>query len=189
MFDNKKLFTRAALVLASLLGACAANAQRGTCLYSVANIQGSYADVVTFGSGQASGLLTVQFDGNGAGTATGTVNEPTPGSTTGARTIVAVSATLTYTVNCDGTGQITVTVTLPGGGTQQVLEDFVITKAVSSNGVLVATTIQAAEEEASFIVPGGVFVTDLYTLQIDPVVTPVQQPEKLHRQPERPAND
>jgi hypothetical protein len=182
MFNKKIPFVPAALILTSFLGVSAANAQRGTCLYSVANIQGAFADVVTIGNGQATGLLTATFDGDGSGTATGTINEPTPGSTTGARTVVAVSETLTYTVNCDGTGQFTVTIALPGGGTATVTEDFVITKAISVNGVLVAERIVSTQEQPSAIVPGGLFVTSVYTIQVDPVVvTTTQQPQKQHQ--------
>jgi hypothetical protein len=184
MFNKKMPFVPAALLLTSLLSVSAANAQRGTCLYSVANIQGAFADVVTIGTGQAKGLLTATFDGDGNGTAIGTINEPTPGSTTGARTVVAVAETLTYTVNCDGTGQFTVTIALPGGGTATVTEDFVITKAISVNGVLIAETIVSTQEQPSAIVPGGLFVTSVYTIQVDPVVTTTPQPEKLRRQPQ-----
>ena len=85
MFSMKSLFAQAALILTSLLGVYAANAQ--TC-FTVASLQGDYAVVGNYGANVAIAFAIRHLDGNGNLTATFVVNEPTAGSTTGARTIV-----------------------------------------------------------------------------------------------------
>jgi hypothetical protein len=80
------------------------------------------------------------------GNLTGTfiVNEPTAGSTTGARTIVTGTQAGTYTVNGDGTGVFTRVLTVNGVVTNQ-MDDFVITGAIVKDDHLVATAIVDAQ--------------------------------------------
>jgi hypothetical protein len=111
MFNKKSSFVAATLVLASFLGVSAANAQDSACPYTVASLQGNYAIVGTYGAYVASSLAVRYYDGNGNLSGTFLINEPTAGSTTGARTIVTGTQAGTYTVNCNGTGQFRRTVT------------------------------------------------------------------------------
>ena len=157
------------MVMAGVFGVSAANAQDTTCAYTVASLQGSYAVLVNYGASVAIGLQTEVLDGKGNLTRTGVLNQPTVGSTTGARTIGTVTSTGTYTVNCNGAGTITRVVTKPDGTTAQAVDDFVITEAVKVVGRLaVATTIVDAQRDPSVILPGGVFVTRVHTRLPDP---------------------
>ena len=157
------------MVVAGVFGVSAANAQDTTCAYTVASLQGSYAVLVNYGASVAIGLQTEVLDGKGNLTRTGVLNQPTVGSTTGARTIGTVTSTGTYTVNCNGTGTITRVVTKPDGTTAPAVDDFVITEAVKVVGRLaVATTIVDAQRDPSVILPGGVFVTRVHTRLPDP---------------------
>ena len=157
------------MVVAGVFGVSAANAQDTTCAYTVASLQGSYAVLVNYGASVAIGLQTEVLDGKGNLTRTGVLNQPTVGSTTGARTIGTVTSTGTYTVNCNGAGTITRVVTKPDGTTAQAVDDFVITEAVKVVGRLaVATTIVDAQRDPSVILPGGVFVTRVHTRLPDP---------------------
>jgi len=56
-------------------------------------------------------------------------NQPGPNGT---RTIARFGISGIYTVNKDGSGIRNLTIALPGGGTSNVIEDFVITKRRSS---------------------------------------------------------
>ena len=167
MFSKKTLFVPSALVLISVLGVSAANAQDATCLYTLASLQGSYAVLVNYGANVAIGIQPESLDGNGNLTRTGVLNQPTAGSTTGARTVATVTSRGTYTVSCNGTGTITRIVTRPDGSTAPAVDDFIITSAVrlfsGSSYVLIATTIVDAQRDPSVILPGGVFVTRVHT--------------------------
>jgi hypothetical protein len=157
------------MVMAGVFGVSAANAQDTTCAYTVASLQGSYAVLVNYGASVAIGLQTEVLDGKGNLTRTGVLNQPTVGSTTGARTIGTVTSTGTYTVNCNGAGTITRVVTKPDGTTAQAVDDFVITEAVKVVGRLaVAMTIVDSQRDPSVILPGGVFVTRVHTRLPDP---------------------
>jgi len=90
------------------------------------------------------------------------VNEPTAGSTTGARTIVTGTQAGTYTVNCDGTGVFTRVLTVNGVATNQ-MDDFMITGAIVKDDHLVATAIVDAQRTPSVIVAGGIFLTRSFT--------------------------
>jgi hypothetical protein len=93
------------------------------------------------------------------------VNQPTAGSTTGARTLTKTTSTGTYTVNCNGTGVYTRQITNGTTGVvSTTVSDFVITGAISTfNGVFIATTVVDAQETPSTIVAGGVFVYFVHT--------------------------
>jgi hypothetical protein len=161
MFSKKDLFLPAVLILAGFIGASAANAQSPKC-YTVASLQGNYSIIATYGANVAIAFGTRNYDGNGNLMGTFIVNEPTAGSTTGARTIVTGTQAGTYSVNCDGTGKINRVLTTNGISTNQV-DDFVITGAIVQGGQLIATTIADAVETPSAIVPGGIFVTRVQT--------------------------
>lgn len=171
MFNKKSLFVPVTLIVTSFLGVSVANAQSPSCPFTLASIQGSYAVLGNYGASVAIALGERQLDGKGNLTGTFVLNEPTAGSTTGARTIVTGTNVGTYTVNCNGTGVITRTVTANGVSTPQ-LDDFIITGAIVqgyqfiNNAIvwqLVATTIVDAQETPSTIIPGGIFLTRTWT--------------------------
>jgi hypothetical protein len=165
MFNKKRLFVPAALILAGLIGVSKANAQDPTCPYTLASLQGSYAVIVNYGASVAIGLQTEVLDGKGNLTRTGVLNQPTAGSATGARTVGTVSSKGTYTLNCNGSGTITRVVTKPDGTTANAVDDFVITGSVIKWAFLpaIGTTIVDAQRDPSVILPGGVFVTRVHT--------------------------
>jgi len=161
MFTRKNLLS--VLLFAGFFGASAANAQAPRQCYSLASLQGNYAIVTNYGAGIAIALGTRSYDGNGNMTGTFTTNEPEAGSTTGARKIVTGTQVGTYTVNCNGTGQISRILTQASGIVTTSLDDFVITGAAIVNGQIVATSVADAGEAPSAIVAGGLFVTRVYT--------------------------
>jgi hypothetical protein len=170
MFSKKSLFVAAVLVFTIFFGVSAANAQDPGCQYNLASLQGSYAVIVNYGANVALGLRIESLDGKGNLTSTGVLNQPTPGSTTGERTVGTVLSTGTYTVNCDGTGVITRIVTRPDGTKASAVDDFVITRAIASRNErdwphphAIATTIVDAQRTPSVILSGGVFVTRVHT--------------------------
>src|ERR1700730_16057168 len=114
MSRKNNLFVPAVLIFTGFLGASVANAQVARC-YTVASLQGNYALVGTYGANVAMGIGTRTYDGNGNLSGTSIINEPTAGSTTGARTLVTATQAGTYTVNCNGTGQFLRTVTTNTG--------------------------------------------------------------------------
>ncbi len=130
--------------------------------FSVASLKGDYAVVNHYGDGGnlALGIGTAQFDGTGNLQGTLLLNRPTP---TGARELVPLTSTGTYTVNADGTGILLLTVTLPDGTTKSATEDFVIAQTEEIRGILVATRIVDEQREPSLVLGNGVFVTQSYT--------------------------
>jgi len=167
MFNKKHLLVPAAVILTSFFAVSAANAQSltsdPTCPYTVASLYGSYSVLVNYGANVALGFQVETLDGKGNLTRAGLLNQPTPGSTTGERTVGTVSSTGTYTVNCNGTGTITRIVTRPDGSTAPEADDFIITDAINAAWQPIATTIVDAQRVPSAIVPGGVFVTHVHT--------------------------
>jgi hypothetical protein len=135
--------------------------------YTMASLKGTFAVVVTYGDNVALALAIRTFDGNGNLTGTFTLNEPTPGSTTGARTIVTGTNVGTYTVNCDGTAVVTRVLTASSGVVTTQTDDLLITKATRRDGHLVATALEDMVRTPSAIVPGGVFVFRSYTRRPD----------------------
>jgi hypothetical protein len=134
--------------------------------FSVASIKGDYAVVNHYGDGGnlALGIGTEQFDGTGNLQGTLLLNRPTP---TGARELVPLTSTGTYTVNADGPGIMLLTVTLPDGTTKSATEDFVIAQAEEIRGIPVATRIIDEQREPSLVLGNGVFVTQEYTRRRD----------------------
>ena len=130
--------------------------------YTLASVCGDYSIVATYGANVARALGTQTVDGHGKLTGSAIVNQPGPNNT---RTIVSIGLTGTYTVNADGTGQMIVTVTLPGGGTATVTEDFVITKTKVKDGIAIATEIQDAQEVPSAVIDESILVVHSYALR------------------------
>jgi hypothetical protein len=162
MLNKKRWFAVAALSLTLILGASAAPAEDHTKCFTVASLEGNYAVVATYGANVAVALAKRSLDGKGNLTGTFLLNEPTAGSTTGARTLVTGTQMGTYTVNCDGTGVITRVLTAGTIVTTQQ-DDFVITGAIEKDGELIATSVQDAQRTSSAIVPGGIFVRRVWT--------------------------
>lgn len=158
----KKLALAAAALAPLLFFGNFATAQDTSHCFDLASLQGDYAIVGTYGANVALALGKRYLDGKGNLTATFLVNKPTPGSTTGDRTLVTGTQVGTYTVNCDGTGVVTRTLIVGTTQTQQV-DDFVITAAIVKNGHKIATTIADAQRTPSAIVAGGIFLTRIYT--------------------------
>jgi len=157
----KTLVVAAGLCLAFFCGPIA-NAQDQPQCYTLASLQGSYSIIGHYGAHLAIALVRAHLDGKGNFASTFVVNEPDPASTTGGRKLVTGSQTGTYTLNCNGTGVITRLV-VSTVGTSTVVSDLVITRAVSKDGVLIATEVVDAQRTPSFIVPGGIFLTRTYT--------------------------
>jgi hypothetical protein len=172
MFD-KSLSAPALLILAGSFGPSFANAQTNpACPYTLASLQGSYAVVGTYGANVGLAIGTRSYDGNGNLAGTAIVNEPTAGSTTGARTLVVATQAGTYTVNCDGTGQFKRLVTTNTGISAIQVDDFVITAATKSTQAgqpIIATAIIDVQEVPSAIVAGGIFLSRVHTRLPDPV--------------------
>ena len=161
MFNQKSVLLAAAFIFTGFLGVSAADAQTTKC-YTLASLQGSYAFTGNYGANAAIALGVRYLDGNGNLKGTAVINEPTPGSTTGARTIATATQVGTYTVNCNGTGQFIRVVTSNGVSTNQV-DDFVITGATVQGGQLLATTMVDAQQVPSAVVAGGIFLTRTHT--------------------------
>jgi hypothetical protein len=140
---------------------CSAAQERETC-FTLASLKGSYSIVGTYGANIAIALAKRYVDADGNLTGTFLVNEPTSGSTTGARTIVTGTQAGTVSVNCDGTGVVTRVLTVGGVQTTQ-MDDFIITEAKTIDGELIATTIVDATRTPSAIVAGGVFLRRTWT--------------------------
>jgi hypothetical protein len=167
VMKTKVLMVAATIVTWFGFGIHAAKADETHC-YTVASLKGTYATVATYGAHVAVALGVRHFDGEGNLRGTFTVNEPTSGSTTGARTIVTGTHVGTYTVNCDGTGVFTRTLTASNGVTTTQTDDFVITKAtMQEDGRLIATALEDAQRTPSAIVAGGIFLTRSYTRRPD----------------------
>ena len=167
MLSKKIWLVASAFTLAVFFGVSVANAVDAPCRYTLASLQGKYAIVVTYlPTFAAMAIGTRSYDGAGNMTGAFIVNGPTPGSTTGARTITPGTQVGTYTVNCDGTGVIRRTVTLATGQTETFVDDFVTTAAVPTwGGVIIATTITDVAENPTTAgaAPAGLYQTRVQT--------------------------
>ena len=165
---KKSCLVPAAFMFLSLVSVQARADDASPC-FTLESLEGSYAVVGHYGANVAISLGTRLFDGDGGVTGTSIVNEPTPGSTTGGRTIITAVQVGTYTVNCDGTGVITRTLTASNGVVTTQTDDFVITTGVSERSHrregrrLIATSMVDAQTVPSAIVAGGIFLTRTYT--------------------------
>ena len=167
MFNKKSLFVPVTLIVTSFLGVSAANAEKPQQCYTVSSIQGHYAVIGKYGANVAIALGERQLDGKGNFTGTFVLNEPTAGSTTGARTIITGTQVGTYTVNCDGSGVITRVLTASNGTTVDQMDNFIITGAIVEGNQLIATTIVDVQQTPSAIIAGGIFLTRTWTLLPD----------------------
>ena len=139
--------------------------------YTLASFCGDYGIVATYGANVARALGSQKVDGRGAFSGAALVNQPGPNNT---RTITNIGISGTYTMNSDGTGIMTVLVTLPGGGTATVKEDFVITKSKVVDGVAIATEVQDAQQVPSAVIDNTSLIYHTYTLRGAP--KPCTQP-------------
>jgi hypothetical protein len=166
MFDKKRWIVSIGVALAGLVGVHTANADEERC-YTNASIHGTYAIVGTYGANVALARGVRHFDGEGNLTGTFTLNAPVDGSPTGARTIITGTQKGTYTVNCDGSGTITRTVTSSTGVVTTQTDNFLITKAAERDGHLLATGLEDMQQTPSALVPGGLFLIRSYTRRPD----------------------
>ncbi len=128
--------------------------------YTVESLRGDYGVTATYGANVARALGTQVIDGHGNLKGSAIVNQP---GANGARIIVSIRFTGTYTVNGNGTGRMSLTIFLSDGNTAKATEDFVVTRGKLREGMPVATEIVDAQEQPSAVIPGGVFVTHTYT--------------------------
>jgi len=164
---TKLLIVAAATVTCFGFGISAASADETHC-YTVASLKGTYTSIATYGANVALALGVRHFDGQGNLTGTFTLNAPDPTSTTGARKISTGTQAGTYTVNCDGTGVETRTLTSSTGVTTMQMDDFVISQAIrQEDGGFLATALEDAVRTPSALVPGGVFVFRHFTRRPD----------------------
>jgi hypothetical protein len=133
--------------------------------YSLATVCGNYGAIAVYGANIARALGNETLDGKGNVTGAAFVNQPGPNGT---RTIVNIGIGGTYTVNADGSGKMVLTITLPGGSTSSVTEDFVITKVKMIDGVAIASEIQDAQEVPSAVIEDTSLVYHTYTLRSVP---------------------
>lgn len=174
MSKRKIWLVLALCICASFLGISAAHAEHPDC-YSLASVKGNYAIIGTYGANVALALGERYFDGNGNLTGTFLVNSPTAGSTTGARTIITGTQVGTYTVNCDGTGVITRTLTASNGVVSQQMDDFIITEAAVKEHEFLALALVDVQRTPSTLVAGGIFLTRSYTRLPDRAMSPTSQ--------------
>ena len=165
MNARSNLFRSAAALLAIGLLASLSNvalAEGENAKYTLASLCGDYGAVVTYGANVAAGLGHEKYDGHGNATGAALANEPGPGST---RTITSFGISGTYTVNKDGSGVRYLTIALPGGGTTDVIEDFVITRSEIDGGIAIATEIADAQREPSAVIDDQSLVRHTLTLR------------------------
>ena len=167
MFKKSSSIAITAIVFLGFIGASEAKAEPPQC-YTVASLQGTYAAVATYGANVALALGLRHFDGHGNLIGTYTLNAPDLTSTTGARKIITGTQVGTYTVNCDGTGVETRTLTSSTGVVTTQTDDFLITKADKiDDGGFLATALEDMVRTPSALVPGGLFVFRSYTRRPD----------------------
>jgi hypothetical protein len=158
-------------VLAAMVGAAqgvtaqANGEDRPQSGFSAASLCGNYGAIGTYGANVARALGWEKFDGRGGLTGRAIVNQPSPND---ARSVVRIGLSGNYTVKSDGTGKMVLTVSLPGGATASVTEDFVITRAKELAGVQIATEIEDAQEQPSAVIDDSGLVLHRYTLRSKP---------------------
>jgi hypothetical protein len=130
--------------------------------FTLASLCGDYGAIAIYGANIARALGHETMDGHGKLTGAAIVNQPGNGSI---RTLTSIGIAGTYTVNPDGTGTMTLTVTLPSGASANVTEDFVITRTKVIDGNLIATEIQDAQEVPSAVIDDSSLVIHTYTLR------------------------
>jgi hypothetical protein len=131
--------------------------------FSVATVCGDYGAIATYGANVARALGYEVMDGRGNLHGAATVNQPGPNNTT--RSISQIGISGTYTVDANGRGSMALVIALPGGGSGNVVEDFVITKTKMINGVLIATEIEDMQQVPSAVIDDSSLVIHTYTLR------------------------
>lgn len=71
-------------------------------------------------------------------------------------------------MNKDGSGVRYLTIALPGGGTTNVIEDFVITRSEVIDGIAIAIEIADAQREPSAVIDDLSMVRHTLTLRLKP---------------------
>ncbi|MBS1806413.1 MAG: hypothetical protein JST28_23965 [Acidobacteria bacterium] len=137
------------------------NSSRGQ--FSTATVCGDYGAIATYGANVARALGYEVMDGHGRIRGAATVNQPGPSSTT--RSISEIGISGTYTVDENGRGTMNLVIALPGGGSGNVTEDFVITKTKLINGVMIATEIEDMQQVPSTVIDDSSLVIHTYTLR------------------------
>lgn len=133
--------------------------------YTLASFCGDFGIVGSYSGGIARALGTQTVDGHGNLTGSAIINEPGPNGT---RSITSIGLSGTYTVNPDGTGSMALTITVQGGATVNVTEDFVITKTKVIDGTVLASEIQDAQDVPSIIISTPTLAFHTYTLRSAP---------------------
>ena len=131
--------------------------------FSLGTVCGDYGAIATYGPNVARALGFEVMDGHGKISGAATVNQPGPNDTT--RSISKIGISGTYTVDADGSGSMNLVIALPGGGSGNVTEDFVITKTKLINGVLIATEIEDMQQVPSAVIDDSSLVIHTYTLR------------------------
>ena len=137
------------------------NSSRGQ--FSTASVCGDYAAIATYGPNVARALGYEVMDGHGKIRGAATVNQPGPNNTT--RNISEIGISGTYNVDENGRGTMNLVIALPGGGSGNVTEDFVITKTQLINGVMIATEIEDMQQVPSAVIDDSSLVIHTYTLR------------------------
>lgn len=151
--------------VALLVCSSVALAQDANPQYTLSSLCGDYGAVVTYGANIAAGFGHEKYDGHGNATGSALANQP---GSNGTRTITNFGISGTYTVNKDGSGVRNLTIALPGGGTAQVIEDFVITRSEVIDGIALATELADAQREPSAVIDDQSLVRHTLTLRSRP---------------------
>lgn len=134
--------------------------------YTRDSLRGWYGVVVNYDVNLAMGLQPEWLDGQGNLTRTGINNQPVAGSPTGDRAVGNVTSRGTYTVNCNGIGEITRIVSRPDGTTATAIDDFMILESTMlEGGRLSATRILDMQRGPAVVGTTNSFVTRIHTLR------------------------
>jgi len=158
------LFVATALGLTLSLGAAPAKTPEPPC-YTTESLEGSWALVATYSANVAKAFGERTIGEDGAFTGTFLLNGPVVGSPTGARAITTGTQVGVYSINCNGTGKITRTLTSSTGVVTTQVDDFIVTRSIVKDGHRIATELADATEVPSALIPGGLFVTRVHTRQ------------------------
>lgn len=131
--------------------------------FSLGTVCGDYGAIATYGPNVARALGFEVMDGHGKIRGAASVNQPGPNGTT--RSISEIGISGTYSVDENGRGSMNLAIALPGGGSANVTEDYVITKTKLINGVMIATEIQDMQEVPSAVIDDSSLVIHTYTLR------------------------
>ena len=171
MLFHRRWLIPAAALLASACGTMDAMGQnrnitelqqRAPECFTLGSLKGYYSVVATYGANVALAMGERYFDGDGSFSGVFLLNGPVVGSATGDRKITTGTQKGTYTINCDGSGVITRTLTASDGTVVQQTDNFQITKAAEVGDTLLATGLEDATQTPSALIPGGLFIIRSY---------------------------